>query len=45
MRIALRRFAILGFVSIVLFALSNLFEQYSKVLMKGYFSVWKCIAV
>ena len=40
MRIALRRFAILGLVSIVFFALSNLFEQYSKVLMKGYFSVW-----
>ena len=40
MRIHLRRFAILGLIAIVFFTLSNVYGQFFKVLIKGYFSVW-----
>ena len=40
MRIHLRKFAILGLIAIVFFTLSNVYGQFFKVLIKGYFSVW-----
>lgn len=40
MRISLRKFAILGLISIVFFTLSNIYGQFFDVLVKGYFSAW-----